>query len=169
MLVISFGCNTGIEEKYHDKDLDSIGPLKSHQTKEQGVTEIRDSLYKQMKLSEMYRDTITSENPPVKVISASPITKEYSNYKDIRLSWKNISDKTITAIKFKWIGINAFGEPAEMGGLLDGVGGGFSDDKLRTGKIQSGTWNILSRDLKKVIKAWPYEVVFEDGTKWEEQ
>ena len=30
----------------------------------------------------------------------------------------------------------------------------------------SSDWNILSRDLKKITKAWAYEVAFDDGTKW---
>ncbi len=79
---------------------------------------------------------------------------------------KNVSKKTISAIRFKWTGINAFGEPADMG-ITNGEGGGFDDDKLRPSKSNSGEWSILSRDLKKVTKAWAYEVVFEDGTKWE--
>jgi len=103
---------------------------------------------------------------PVKILSAKPVEQEYSNYKDIRLSWKNISKKTISAIRFKWKGENAFGEPADMG-VKTGEGGGFSDDKLRPGKSDYGEWSILSRDLKKVTKAWVYEVAFEDGTKWE--
>lgn len=104
---------------------------------------------------------------PVKVLSAKFVTKEYSNYKDISLSWKNVSSKKISAIKFKWYGINAFNEPADMGGLQEGWGSGFSDDGLRAGGTDYGTWSILSKDGKKVLIAYPYEVAFDDGTKWE--
>jgi len=114
-----------------------------------------------------FKDTITQSEAPVKILSARPVQKEYSNYKDIRLSYKNVSNKTITAIRFKWHGLNAFNEPADMGIMSDGFGGGFSDDRLRPGKTDYGVWSILSRDLKKVTKAWVTEVVFEDGTKWE--
>lgn len=112
-------------------------------------------------------DTNYLQNAPVKVISARPLQQEYSSYKSIRLTYKNISAKTISGVKFRWYGLNAFGDPADMGGITDGFGGGFSDDELRPGKTDGGTWDILSRDLKKVIKAWPYEVAFKDGTKWE--
>jgi hypothetical protein len=103
-----------------------------------------------------------STDCPVKILSSRPVEKEYSSFRDIHLSWKNTSKKTIVGIKFQWEGINAFGEPADVGS-----GRGFSDDKLRPGKSDYGEWSILSRDLKKVTKAWVYEVAFDDGTKWE--
>ena len=104
---------------------------------------------------------------PIKVLSAKFVTREYSNYKDIALRYKNVSNKVVTAIRFKWYGENAFNEPADMGGLREGWGGGFTDDALRPGASDYGQWNILSRDGKKVLIAYPYEVVFKDGTKWE--
>ena len=103
---------------------------------------------------------------PVKVLSAKFTSKEYSNYKDVSLSYKNISTKKITAIRFKWYGENAFHEPADMGTLQNGWGGGFSDDALRAGAKENGTWSILSKYGKKILIAYPYEVAFEDGTKW---
>ncbi len=124
-----------------------------------------DSARKKMNQDIAFSDTASQSNCPVKVIVARPITKEYSNYKDVSLTYKNISNKTIEAIKFKWYGLNAFGEPADMG-VSDGIGSGFDDDKLRAGKTVTNQWNILSKDLKKIVKAWAYEVVFEDGTKW---
>jgi len=104
---------------------------------------------------------------PVKVLSAKFVSKEYSNYKDIALSYKNVSDKKISAIRFRWYGENAFNEPADMDGLREGWGAGFTDDGLRPGATDYGTWGILSKDGKKVLIAYPYEVAFEDGTKWE--
>jgi hypothetical protein len=106
---------------------------------------------------------------PIKVLSAKFVTKEYSNYKDIALRYKNVSDKVVTAIRFKWYGENAFNEPADMGGLREGWGGGFSDDALRPGATDYGQWSILSRDGKKILIAYPYEVDFKDGSKWELQ
>jgi hypothetical protein len=105
----------------------------------------------------------------IKVVSAKFVTKEYSNYKDIALRYKNISDKVVTAIRFKWYGENAFNEPADIGALSEGWGGGFTDDALRPGATDYGQWSILSRDGKKVLIAYPYEVVFKDGSKWELQ
>jgi hypothetical protein len=103
---------------------------------------------------------------PVKVLTAKFVTKEYSSYKDISLRYKNINSKIISGIKFKWYGENAFNEPADMGGLLEGWGGGFTDNALRPGSIDNGEWSILSRDGKKILIAYPYEVIFKDGTKW---
>lgn len=104
---------------------------------------------------------------PIKVVSAKFVEKEYSNYKDVALRYKNVSNKIISAVKFKWYGENAFSEPADMGGLREGWGGGFTDDALRPGKTDYGEWSILSKDGKKILIAYPYEVVFKDGTKWE--
>lgn len=113
-------------------------------------------------------DTTGISAAPVRVLSARLVTQEYSNYKDIRLTWKNVSTKKIAAVRFKWYGTNAFGEPADMGtSLYEGFGSGFSDDPLSPGRTDSGEWSIMSRDGKKVVAAWPYEVAFEDGTKWE--
>ncbi|TAF83277.1 MAG: hypothetical protein EAZ51_00985 [Sphingobacteriales bacterium] len=106
---------------------------------------------------------------PVKVLSAKFVTKEYSNYKDITLRFKNVSNKVVTAIRFKWYGENAFNEPADMGGIQDGWGAGFSDNPLRPGATEYAQWDILSRDGKKILIAYPYEVVFKDGTKWQLQ
>jgi hypothetical protein len=34
-------------------------------------------------------------------------------------------------------------------------------------KTDAGTWDLLSGDAKKIIKAWPIEIAFEDGNKRE--
>lgn len=103
---------------------------------------------------------------PIKILSAKFVEKEYSNYKDIALKYKNTSNKIVTAIRFKWYGENAFSEPADMGGLRNGWGGGFTDDALKPGSTKYSEWSILSRDGKKVLIAYPFEVVFKDGTHW---
>lgn len=110
-------------------------------------------------------DTAGLHLAPVKVLSAKFISKEYSSYKDIALRYKNVSSKTITAIRFRWFGKNAFDEPADVSGY-DGWGGGYTDDILRPGTSDYSEWSISSRDGKKVVIAFAYEVVFEDGTKW---
>lgn len=111
-------------------------------------------------------DTAKLYDAPVKILSAKFVTKEYSNYKGVFLSYKNVSGKSIAAIRFKWYGENAFGEPADMSGPRDGWGGGFTDDVLNPGRTDNGTWDILSKDGKKIITAYPYEVAFTDGSKW---
>ncbi len=105
---------------------------------------------------------------PIKVLSARFVEKEYSNYKDITLRYKNVSKKRVSAIRFKWYGENAFNEPADVGGVFNnGWGGGFDDEGLGVGNTTSSNWNILSKDGKKILIAYPYEVAFSDGTKWE--
>ncbi len=126
-----------------------------------------DSIVKAAEHEAMF-DTSGLYNAPVKIVSAKLVEREYSSYKDMRLSYKNVSDKKIDAIRFRWYGLNAFGEPADMGTSLSrGFGGGFTDDPLSPGRSDYGEWGILSRDGKKVVLAWPTEVVFTDGTKWE--
>jgi hypothetical protein len=111
-------------------------------------------------------DTSGMSDCPILITKKEIIKKEYSNYKDISLCYKNIGKKTITAIRFKWYGENAFGELADMGGFEEGAGGGYTDDILRPNKIDCGTWGISSRDAKKVIGAYATEIVFDDDTKW---
>jgi len=132
------------------------------------IMEIKDSLMESFEKKSLF-DTIGLSNAPVKVLSARLVKQEYSNYKDISITYKNVSKKRIEAIRFRWYGINAFNEPADMGsyGLTKGFGSGFDDNPLSPGKSKTGEWSILSNDGKKVILAWPYEVVFKDGTKWE--
>lgn len=101
----------------------------------------------------------------MKVLSARFVSDGYSSYKDVALSYKNVSNKKISAIRFKWYGENSFNEPVDMGSS-EGWGSGFDDDGLRPGAKGYGHWNVLSRDGKKILIAYPYEVAFEDGTKW---
>lgn len=131
--------------------------------------EIRDSLKQVVdkSITNSLIDTAGLSKSPVKVLSAKLNKREYSNYRDISIKFKNVSGKAISGIKFKWYGVNAFNEPADMGNsVLEGFGGGFTDDELRPGKIQESEWSILSRDGKKVKIAWPHEVAFADGTTW---
>lgn len=132
--------------------------------------------YKVAKLEEVNKeieptlfDTIGVSTAPIKIISSKLFTKEYSNYRDISVTYKNVSEKKIKAIRIKWYGVNAFDEPAEMGesGLYQGFGGGFNDEGLSPNKTKTTTWEISSKDGKRIVLVWPYEVAFEDGTKWQ--
>lgn len=116
-------------------------------------------------LTGILTDTSGVWQAPIKILKARATQKEYSNYRDVFLSYKNISNKRIKAIRFQWYGLNAFGEPADMG-VMRGLGGGYSDDRMSPGQIQNGTWSVLSRDLDSVTLAWPTEVVYTDNTKW---
>lgn len=124
---------------------------------------VKESVYKAL------FDTIGLHAAPIKIISATLVKEEYSSYRDVRLTFKNVSNKKIQAARFKWYGLNAFNEPANMGryGMLQGFGGGWMDRALSPGKSLSLEWDVFSNDAKKIVLAWPYEVAFADGTKWE--
>lgn len=161
LILIFISCNSEESKKLSDSDsLDG-----------KSVGEWKDSVRQKIELSinesTLKEDTASIASSPIKILSAKLIKKEYSNYRDMYVSYKNVSDKKVVAIRFEWYGLNAFDEPADMGNsYLRGFGGGFTDDQLSPGRTDNGTWSILSRDGKKVIKAWATEVVFEDGTKW---
>ncbi len=113
-------------------------------------------------------DTLTDSPCPIAIVSSQLVKKEYSNYKDIFIAYKNQGQKEIDGIKFKWYGENVFGEPADMGNAIEkGFGGGFCDDKLKIGKSDEATFGINSQDAKKIVKVWVTEIVFTDGTKWQ--
>lgn len=112
-------------------------------------------------------DTFGVYKSPIKVLTTKVFTEEYANYKSIKLSWKNVSTKTVTAVRFKWYVQNPFSEPAKMlGSTVNGLGGGYSADRILPNKIDHGVWSAISPDASKVVLAWTYEVVFADGSKW---
>lgn len=119
-------------------------------------------------IADMNWDTIGIDTAPIKIISAKVVrnSNEYITDKDIKISYKNVSGKKIVGIKIKWYVTNAFGEPVkDMGGNYDGFGRGLDDSPLGVGKTTYGIWDSGS-GFPKNVKAWPFEVAFEDGTKW---
>lgn len=115
----------------------------------------------------IYWDTVGVADAPVKVLKAWFTRRDYSSYRDIAVRYKSASNKKITAIRFSWYGETAFGDPADMGASIkSGFGGGFTEYSLAPGQTRTSEWSILSRNGKKVVMAWPTEIMFEDGTKW---
>lgn len=51
--------------------------------------------------------------------------------------------------------------------FFEGFGNGFTDDILYPNQTTSASWDINSGNAKKIVLAWPYEVVFSNGEKWE--
>ena len=130
------------------------------------IKNLSDSISKST-IKNLYLDSTGMKNSPIVVLAAKLFKEEYSTYKSIRITYKNVSEKSIEAIRFEWYGENSFGEPADMGNPLNrGLGSGFSDENLKPNSKTTNEWNILSRDGKKVLMARAYEVVFTDGTKW---
>ena len=157
LLFIFFTCND--KEKELDKEISDFEI-------EMKAREMTDSII-QNATKNKYTDSTGMKNSPVVVLKSSFVKQDYSNYKNIELKYKNVSDKTITAIRFEWYGENAFGEPADMGNSFSkGAGGGFTDETLKPNKIGYGQWSILSNDGKKIKMARAYEVAFSDGSIW---
>ena len=163
IIIIFVSCNT---TNQHNKDvMSSSDSSLSHEDSLNVIANFKAENDTHMK--ELLIDTTGLYLAPVKILSAKMVSEDYSTYRNVFLSWKNVSGKKITGIKFNWYGENAFGDPADMGSsLVAGFGGGFSDDAMRPGSTDNGTWSILSTDGKKIVIAWPIEVAFEDGTKW---
>lgn len=113
-------------------------------------------------------DTAGMTKAPIIISKAEFVSKTYSNYRSVSLTYKNVSDKNVTAIRFSWKGTNSFGEPADAGSIShEGYGGGFADElTMKPGETETGEWDILSKDGRIIVMAWPTEVVFSDGTKW---
>jgi hypothetical protein len=167
-IVVLWGCS-GLAPEQRAKDsirMDSESIAQTGLTIHQRAQKITDSLVRAIKKKALF-DTVGLYKAPVKILTAKVVKVEYSNTKNVYLAYKNVSGKTIKGVKFRWYGMNAFDEPADLGDYSnEGFGGGFDDDILRPNKTDSGTWNIYSRDAKKIVLAWPYEVSFSDGSKW---
>jgi len=116
--------------------------------------------------NELGIDTTGDSESPLMILNAKFIPDEYTNRRNVRVKYKNISGKKIVAIKIKWTGRNAFGEPASMRNSINGIGGGMTDDPINPGATESKVWDVWSTDGKNIIHCWAYEVVFADGTKW---
>lgn len=143
-------------------ELDSFSRAKYGESSAEHIKKMTDSV-----IAKSMFDTAGLWKAPVKVLSYKVVKKEYSTFRSVHLSYKNISGKTISGIKFEWYGTNAFNEPADLGSsYATGFGGGFTDDALKPGRSDGGTWDVLSRDAKKIKLAWPVEVSFADGSSW---
>jgi len=110
-------------------------------------------------------DTVGVSESGILVTKARFIEDRYRTL--VSLTYKNVSGKKIKAIRFKWYGVDAFGDPVDCGSITDiGFGGGMDDDDLGVGRSTTSQWLILSNGGEEIIKAWPCEIAFGDGTKW---
>nr|WP_294787026.1 hypothetical protein [uncultured Flavobacterium sp.] len=105
---------------------------------------------------------------PIKIIKATLHKSQYSNHKDIRVTFKNSGTKSIKAIKFEWFCINSFEEPAN-GRYFYGEGR-FTENSvylLKPNQEKTEFWEDFSTDADKITEIRAYYIVFTDGTKWE--
>lgn len=131
-------------------------------TEEKNEKEIIDSV------KHNFLDTQKTKNSPVKIISAKLLKNQYSDHKDIQLTYKNTTRKNIKAIKFEWYCENVFDKPASgQFFFVKGISRGHTDILLEPRKTTSKTWEDFSTDAHAIIAARAYLVVFTDGTQWE--
>lgn len=161
-LLAIIACQQGKKTNETDKLLSET----DHLIDSINIAKKADSLTKRI-ISNALFDTSGISTAPVKVLSAKVIKEDYS--REIRLTWKNISNKKISAVKFKWYGLDAFNNPANMGSGFEGLGGGFTDDPIGAGQSDYGSWSTISGNVKKILCAWPCEVAFTDGTFWKQK
>jgi hypothetical protein len=112
-------------------------------------------------------DTIFSEESPIKIISAKILKNAYSDHKDIRITYKNKSNKTIQAINFEWNSTNSFEKPSSgKYFFIKGHCTGYTTSLIRPKQISSKVWEDFSTDAIKVTSSNAYLVVYTDGTIW---
>jgi hypothetical protein len=151
LLLLGMSCNQKSEKSEAQKqaELDSFSKKTYGRSFKEQVQHQTDSVIKGALI-----DTVGLYKAPVKIISAKFVKKEYSEFKDIQLEYKNVSKKSIDGIKFRWYGETVFGDPADMGAsVTKGFGGGFTDEQLKPNEKTESEWSILSSDVKIVVLA----------------
>ncbi|MET0944692.1 MAG: hypothetical protein ABWY22_04755, partial [Flavobacterium sp.] len=63
-------------------------------------------------IKQSFLNTIDCKESPIKIISSKLLKNQYSDHKDIELTYMNVSKKKIGAIRFEWYCENAFNKPA---------------------------------------------------------
>lgn len=103
IILIITSC-TKINKKEQPTHLEIIHPIE--EINKEIDKEVLDSV------KQKFLDTTNVKNSPAKIISSKLLDSEYSNHKDIQLTYRNVSKKDIKAIKFEWYYENVFNEPA---------------------------------------------------------
>ena len=110
-------------------------------------------------------DSLRIAAAPIKVLSYKVVKVPYTSYRNIEITFKNVSNKTINAVRFGFMGKTAFDKPANVGGF-EGKNYGNYDESIKSKQKQTITFSINSPDLKKIEYVRPYEIVYEDGEKY---
>lgn len=131
-------------------------------------TEQPDILTPEDSIKKNFLDILNTAESPVQIISSKLSDTQYSDHKDIKLTYKNVTTKSIKAIKFEWYCENAFEKPASgRNFFVRGKSEGISNTKLNPKETRSQVWEDFSTDANRIIKARAYFVMFTNGTKWE--
>lgn len=131
-------------------------------------TEQKDNSTTVDSLKKSFLDTLNTRESPVQIISSKLSNTQYSDHKNIELLYKNVSKKSIKAIKFEWYCENAFNKPANgKYYFVKGKSEGFTSMLLEPKKLRSQVWEDFSTDANTIINARAYFVLFSNGTKWD--
>lgn len=118
-------------------------------------------------------DTTHISESPIEILSidTSHTNIIFSDIKDddvLIIHFKNISNKTIEGVKMRWYCEDAFRDPCFLSpsyGIGFEIGEGQSDDHILPGKTGKVKWVGFFSKMN-VVKAWPYQVAFSDGSTW---
>lgn len=119
-------------------------------------------------IKELFANNKNEYKSPIKILSSRLLPNQYSNHKDIKITYKNVTKKDIKAIKLEWYCENSFNQPAH--GKFFYIQGKSTEnvtELLRAGSSQSQVWEDFSTDANKIIKARAFYVMFTDNTTWE--
>lgn len=132
----------------------------THQIEEKKISET-DSI------KQSFLDTLNIKESPIKIISYRLLRNQYSDHKDIKLTYKNVSKKRIGAIRFEWYCENSFNKPASgKFFFVKGKAEGESNIILKPGKTGTKIWEDFSTDAQTIISVRANFVAFSDGTDW---
>ncbi|MGB4400101.1 MAG: hypothetical protein WBJ10_12090 [Daejeonella sp.] len=84
-------------KEQEDAYYDSLSVASTGKTISERARESTDSLMNKI-TTDVYMDTAGLYKAPIKVTRAILFKKEYSNYRDIRLTYKNVSGKTVYSV-----------------------------------------------------------------------
>lgn len=153
LAVLLYSCDASSNKnKLNEKQLKEA-QLKSAQIVDNSLAKLKD-------------DSVKIANAPIKVTNFKIVKVEYSDYRNVQVTYKNVSDKTIEAIKFGIKGRTAFDKPAEFTGGFNGKVYGNIDEPIKPNKSNTVTFAVNSSDLKFIDYVRPYEIVYSDGEKF---
>lgn len=118
-------------------------------------------------IKQTFLNNTNEKQSPVKITASKLFYNQYTNHKDIKIAYKNISKKDIQAMKIEWYCENSFNEPAH--GKFFYIQGKSSENitrLLKAGAARSQLWEDFSTDANTIIKVRAYYVLFTDGTTW---
>lgn len=104
-------------------------------------------------IKEIFLNNKNELNSPVKILSSKLLDNQYSDHKDIQITYKNVTKKDIKAIKIEWYCENSFNKPANGKFFYIQVKSTAEITfLLKPGKTNSYIWEDFSTDVIKLLK-----------------